>query len=80
MIESELLGRLRARKELPAPSECKRIRIAAGAGLRDVAREIGVSAMSIQRWESGACKPGHGAVAYARLLEELERIVGKAGP
>ena len=74
MTSSELLERLRARNGLPSAAERRRIRLEAGASIRDVAREVGVSTMSVQRWETGACEPGQAAAAYARLLEELERI------
>jgi len=71
--ESELLDRLRARRALPLAAERRQIREAAGASLRDVAREIGVSATAVIRWERGA-SPGSHTVAYAQLLEELSRL------
>jgi transcriptional regulator with XRE-family HTH domain len=71
--ESELLERLRARRALPLAADRRQIRIDAGASLRDVAREIGVSATSVIRWERGA-SPGTHTAAYARLLEELKRV------
>jgi transcriptional regulator with XRE-family HTH domain len=74
LSESELLERLRARRALPLPAERRRIRLAAGASLRDVAAEIGVSATSIIRWERGS-SPGPHTAAYKRLLEELMRVV-----
>jgi transcriptional regulator with XRE-family HTH domain len=55
------------------PAERRQIRENAGASLRDVAREIGVSATSVIRWERGS-SPGVHTVAYARLLEELRRL------
>lgn len=73
MNESKLLDRLRARRTLPVAAERKRIREAAGASLRDVAKELGVSATSVIRWERGA-SPGGRTAAYAELLAELERI------
>jgi transcriptional regulator with XRE-family HTH domain len=73
VTESELLERLRARRALPLPAERRQIRENAGASLRDVAREIGVSATSVIRWERGS-SPGVHTVAYARLLEELRRL------
>jgi transcriptional regulator with XRE-family HTH domain len=71
--DSELLERLRARRALPLPAARRQIRDDAGASLRDVAREIGVSATSVLRWERGA-SPGIHTAAYARLLEELKRV------
>jgi DNA-binding transcriptional regulator YiaG len=70
---SELLERLRARRTLPVPSERKAIRVVAGASLRDVARVLGTSPASVYRWEEGA-SPGPLTVAYAALLEELQRL------
>lgn len=81
MARSELLDRIRERKGLPEPSECRRIRMAAGVSIRDVAREIGVSPMSVQRWETGFCRPGIAAAArYSQLIQEMGHIVGSAGP
>jgi transcriptional regulator with XRE-family HTH domain len=73
--DSNLLERLRARRTLPPAETRRQIREAAGASLRDVARELGVSATSVIRWERGA-SPGARTAAYARLLEELHRIGG----
>jgi transcriptional regulator with XRE-family HTH domain len=73
MTDSELLERLRAKRTLPPAAERKRIRVAAGASLRDVARELGTSATSVIRWEQGA-SPGANTAAYARLLDELRRV------
>jgi len=71
--DTGLLERLRARRTLPTPEERRRIRLAAGASLRDVAREVGVSATAVIRWERGA-SPGDKAATYARLLEELRQL------
>jgi transcriptional regulator with XRE-family HTH domain len=73
MTESQLLERLRAKRTLPPAAERKRIRLDAGASLRDVARELGTSATSVDRWEQGA-SPREKTAAYARLLEELRRV------
>jgi transcriptional regulator with XRE-family HTH domain len=73
MSESDLLERLRARRALPVAAERREIRVAAGASLRDVAREFGVSTTSVIRWERGG-SPGPHTVAYARLLDELRRL------
>jgi transcriptional regulator with XRE-family HTH domain len=70
---SELLERLRAKRDLPPAAERRRIRESAGASLRDVARECGTSATSVIRWERGA-SPGRHTAVYARLLEEFKRI------
>jgi DNA-binding transcriptional regulator YiaG len=50
----ELLERLHSRRKLPAKSERRRIREAAGVSLRDVALALGVSHTAVQKWEDGA--------------------------
>jgi transcriptional regulator with XRE-family HTH domain len=69
----ELLERVRARRRLPPPTERRRIRERAGVSLRDLAAAVGVSHATIRNWEAGATPREHRA-AYARLLEELDRI------
>lgn len=68
-----LVARVRAGR-LPAPDECRSIRRAAGLGLRPVAQALGVSPMTVSRWESGTSKPSpmH-ALRYRQLLNELRR-------
>lgn len=75
MTETNLVDRLRARRELPDADERRRIREAAGASLRDVARELGTSATSVIRWERGA-DPGPLTLRYARLLDQLRQLAG----
>jgi DNA-binding transcriptional regulator YiaG len=70
---AELLARLRVRRTLPPAAERKKIRIAAGASLRDVARALDTSPASVFRWEQGA-SPGERTAAYAQLLEWLRRL------
>jgi DNA-binding transcriptional regulator YiaG len=70
---SELLERVRARRRLPPAAERRRIRQAAGISQDDMARALGVSQMSIWRWERGT-RPREHEAAYARLLDELERL------
>ena len=73
----ELLERLRAKRDLPLPEERRRIRLAAGASLRDVARELGVSHTAVRRWETTRAVPRDSRIAYERLLDEL-RLLGEA--
>ena len=70
----ELLERLRAKRELPPPEERRRIRQSAGASLRDIAREVGVSHTAVRRWETTRAVPREARIAYARLLDELRQI------
>ena len=67
----ELARRVRAAR-LPAPGERVRIRAVAGVTLRDFARTLGVSQMTMSRWERGAAEPRlEQRVAYALLLREV---------
>jgi transcriptional regulator with XRE-family HTH domain len=69
----DLLERVRSRRKLPAKSERRRIREAAGVSLRDIAVALGVSHTAVAKWEDGAT-PRERRDAYARLLEELKRV------
>ena len=63
--------RVRAAK-LPPPDERARIRREAGVSLRDLAGELGVSPMTVGRWETGQARPRlDQAAAYARLLADV---------
>lgn len=58
--------------KLPPPEERARIRRASGSSLQDFAVELGVSSMTVGRWESGQVRPRlDQAAAYARLLREV---------
>jgi DNA-binding XRE family transcriptional regulator len=66
-----LVERVRA-AQLPPPVERQRIRRAARASLSAVAAELGVSPMTVLRWERGESDPrlDH-AAAYGALLASL---------
>ncbi|MEU9833275.1 helix-turn-helix transcriptional regulator [Streptosporangium sp. NPDC048047] len=66
-----LVVRVRA-AQLPPPRVRRRIRRASKASLRDFADHLGVSAMTVLRWEQGKAEPrlSH-AIAYRRLLDEI---------
>ncbi len=68
---ADLVDRLRANR-LPPPAERRAIRDRAEASLEDIARELGVTRMTVCRWERGERKPWkkHRA-AYVRLLRRL---------
>ena len=74
----ELVERIRSRRELPDAAERRRIRIAAGVSLRDVAAAVGVSHTAVATWEAGATPREHRA-AYVRLLDELRRLLPDEG-
>lgn len=68
---AELAERVRA-AQLPPPDERARIRRASRATLRDFADVLGVTAMTVHRWELGEVEPRlDQAGAYARLLAEV---------
>lgn len=67
----ELAQRVRA-AQLPEPAERVRIRRAAHVTLREFARALGVSPMTVSRWEAGESMPRlDQAARYARLLNEV---------
>lgn len=58
--------------------QARRIRIAAGLSLADLAAALGVSRAALSRWECGHRVPrGAAAQRYAGLLEALARQVGE---
>ena len=57
---------------LPSPAERARIRKQSGATLKDFADELGVTPMTVLRWEEGQVRPRlDQAAAYARLLADV---------
>lgn len=74
VVDGTLVERLRA-AVLPEPSERRRIREAAGATLRDFGSELGVTAMTVMRWEQGQARPrlDH-AIAYRHLLDQISEL------
>lgn len=62
---------------LPSPRRRREIRQRAEVTLTAVARALGVSYATMQRWEKGTQEPqrlGQERIAYARLLAELDRV------
>jgi DNA-binding XRE family transcriptional regulator len=65
---------------LPSPALRRHIRQAAGVTLVEMAEELGVTNVSVLRWERGDCEPRRDrAIAYRRLLEELQAAVSADG-
>jgi transcriptional regulator with XRE-family HTH domain len=75
-MASSLIEDVRAARRLPEPEEARFLRRAAGLTQRQIADELGVSALTVTRWEAGTHRPQprHRA-AYARVLDELRREV-----
>jgi transcriptional regulator with XRE-family HTH domain len=66
-----LAERLRA-AQLPPPAMRRTIRLNAGASLREVAEELGVTPLTVARWERGEAEPRRGsAIAYRKVLDDL---------
>jgi DNA-binding transcriptional regulator YiaG len=60
--------------QLPPPSERQAIRKTARLSLRRFGRALGVSDVTVLRWERGDAEPTlEHAVVYRELLDELRR-------
>lgn len=59
---------------LPAPSARRSIRLSAGVTLREMADELGVTPMTILRWEQGVEPRRERAIRYRQLLTELQHV------
>ncbi|WP_060888059.1 helix-turn-helix domain-containing protein [Streptomyces caniscabiei] len=76
----ELAARVRAAR-LPEPGERAQIRSQAGVTLRDFAQTLGVSQMTMSRWERGEADPRlESRVAYALLLREVAAATAEERP
>jgi transcriptional regulator with XRE-family HTH domain len=74
---SPLLAKVSARRDLPSAAERRRLRIAAGLSLTDVAVSLKVTRSAVSLWEHDKRYPsGELLVSYARLLDELKQLVG----
>lgn len=69
--------RLTERRRGNIGSARRRIREAAGATLRDVATELGVSHQTVANWERGGDPRKHRA-AYEQLLVELQQVTDES--
>jgi transcriptional regulator with XRE-family HTH domain len=69
-----LLDKIRASRELPPPAVRRALRIASGLSEQDLAEPVGVSAVSIGRYERGLRTPrGRHLHAYVEVLRVLAR-------
>jgi transcriptional regulator with XRE-family HTH domain len=76
---SQLAQEVANRRRLPPPAIASAIRREAGVTQERLARELGVSRVSISRWESGSRVPsGENRNRYADLLEEIRREVTRS--
>lgn len=71
--DMNVIDETRARRELPAPTLARAIREAAGVSQSAIARDLGVTRMTVCRWESGRCRPSiEHVAAYAEILRALQ--------
>lgn len=74
------LEQAQLRRRLPPPAQRRKLRRRAGLSQGVVGRVLGVSAVTICRWESGARAPSRRlAPLYADLLARLARGVANGG-
>lgn len=70
----------RVRLRLPPPAERRRLRQRAGLSQLVIGRTLGVSAVTVCRWERGARTPSRRlAPLYADVLDRLARDVANGG-
>lgn len=68
-----------ARRRLPAPAMAREIRRAAGVSQGRMGQELGVTSITVSRWESGLRTPrGEHLVAYVELLDQLAELTRSA--
>lgn len=73
-MPTALADRVKA-AQLPAPAMRRTIRKAARVTLAEMAAELGVSAVTVLRWERGTSEPRRErAIAYRRLLDSLSGV------
>lgn len=64
------------RAALPSPAAARLIRLAADVTQARMAQELGVSRVTIARWEAGTRRPrGKTLLEYRRVLDELREAV-----
>ncbi len=75
----DLAVEIRARRRLPSPAMARELRKAAGVSQLRVAQELGVTRMTISRWETGDRVPrGALLVRYVALLDQLTELTRSA--
>jgi DNA-binding transcriptional regulator YiaG len=73
MARRQNLVRLANVRAAALTGDARRLRLAAGLSLREVAREVGCGPSTVHRWETGQRRPhGRAALRYAELLDELQ--------
>ena len=76
-----LRKRLRVRRELPPPAECRRLRLAAGISLREIADLVGVTPPAVLHWETERRRVSDEYLeAYVGVLRLLREEINSSGP
>ncbi|MER7927028.1 helix-turn-helix transcriptional regulator [Streptomyces sp. NPDC096057] len=71
-VAEQIRSRLRIRRELPSPEECRALRIASGITQGELATAIGVTRQAVTQYESGTRRPqGRTLDAYAEAIQTL---------
>jgi transcriptional regulator with XRE-family HTH domain len=72
-VTSKQVLELAEARRLARSGDARRIRQASGLSLSEVGAAVGVTPAAVSKWECGQRRPfGRPAIAYARLLRELE--------
>lgn len=75
----DINAEVRARMRLPTPSMAREVRRAAGLSQGRIAKELGVTRITVSRWESGTRAPrGELLVSYVDLLDQLSDLTRSA--
>lgn len=73
MNATDLLQEVELRRRLPTPARRRQIRRAAGVSRLRLANALGVSDVTVLRWERGTVDPSRTHIAaYVDLLEQLD--------
>lgn len=71
-VAERIRSRLHIRRALPAPNECRAIRIASGLTQGELAEAIGVTRQAVTQWETGTRSPrGRLLDSYAEAIATL---------
>lgn len=72
-----LAERVRAAAQLPPPAVRREIRRTAKVSLAEMGAELGVTPVTVLRWEQGTFEPRRDrAIAYRNLLQSLQEAAG----
>ena len=74
----ELLARATRTRRLPTPNRGRRLRRAAGISQKELAAALGVTRLTLGRWEAGTAAPtGVHRERYGEALARLAEAIGE---